>query len=347
MTATLDLRSDTVTRPTPAMRQAMAEALVGDDVYLEDPTVNRLQETTAELFGFEAALFVPTGSMGNQICVKLHTQPGQEVLLDVRAHIYNWELAMPAAFSGVLPRLIQTANGHPTWEQLAAAIQPKTYYRAQTGLVCLENTHNMAGGTIMPVAQFREICEQAHAAGLKVHLDGARIFNAAIALGLPVAELVQGVDSVMFCLSKGLGAPIGSMICGSREFIERARALRKMLGGGMRQVGVLAAAGLVALAESPAKLAVDHENARFIACEIAELPGVLLDPASVVTNIVIADVSGTGMTATTVCERLAYRGVLAGAVSTYEVRFVTHYDVDTVSCRTAVQAMRRVLIDLD
>lgn len=347
MSTTIDLRSDTVTRPTPTMRTAMAEAVVGDDVYLEDPTINRLQEYVATLFGYEASLFVPTGTMGNQICVKLHTQPGQEVILESRAHIYNWEVGMMAAFSGTLPRLIQTKDGQLTWEQIEAVIQPKTYYRAQTALVCLENTHNMAGGTVMSAGDFQEICEQVHAVGLRVHLDGARIFNAAATLNTTVAELTRGADTVMFCLSKGLGAPAGSMILGTRKLIEQARVLRKMLGGGMRQAGILAAAGLVALEESPARLREDHENARMMACEMAEIPGVKVDPDRVVTNIVMADVSETGLTPPTVCERLASRGVLAGAVSGTEIRFVTHYDVNRLSCKTAVQALQRVLVDLD
>ncbi|MBI4747847.1 MAG: aminotransferase class I/II-fold pyridoxal phosphate-dependent enzyme [Acidobacteria bacterium] len=347
MPSTIDLRSDTVTKPSPAMRQAMAEAVVGDDVYFEDPTVNRLQEQVAELFGFEASLFVPSGTMGNQIGLKLHSQPGQEIIVEARSHIYNWEVGMGAAFAGVVPRLFNAEQGQPTWDDIEPLIQPKVYYRAQTAMVCLENTHNMAGGTVMPVETFRHICEQTHAAGLKVHLDGARIFNAATALGVSVAELTRGADSVMFCFSKGLGTPIGSMVVGSREVIDRAIVYRKMLGGSLRQVGVLAAACLVALEESPQNLIHDHENARFLAEEIADLPGISVDPTQVVTNIVIVDVAGTGLTSASVCERLAYRGVLTGPVSPTQIRFVTHRDVDRLSCKTAAQALRRLVTEID
>lgn len=333
----IDLRSDTVTKPTPAMREAMAKAEVGDDVYIEDPTVNHLQERAAELFGFEAALFVPTGTMGNQICVRLHTDLGTEVILDARAHIYNWELGSLAAISGVVPRLIATRDGHPTWDEIAAVIAPPVYYRARTALVCLENTHNMHGGTVCEATRVHEICEKAHEKALKVHIDGARIFNAAAALDTPVRELVKGADSVMFCLSKGLGAPVGSIMCGSREFIEKARVVRKMLGGGLRQVGVLAAAGMIALEDGPAWIAEDHANARRLAEGLSQLDGIGIDAASVKTNIVIFSVEKLGFTAAEFVERLAGAGVLAGAVSAHEVRFVTHHDVSTADCDRAVE----------
>ena len=338
----IDLRSDTVTKPTPAMREAMAKAEVGDDVYIEDPTVNQLQERAAELFGFPAALFVPTGTMGNQICVRLHTQPATEVILDAKSHIYNWELGSLAAISGVVPRLLPTLNGHPTWDEIAEVIAPQVYYRAQTSLICLENTHNMHGGTVCEASRVHEICEKAHEKGLKVHIDGARIFNAAAALDTPVSELVKGADSVMFCLSKGLGAPIGSLICGSREFIEKARVVRKMLGGGLRQVGVLAAAGMIALEDGPAWIAEDHANARRIAESLAKLDGITIDAASVKTNIVIFNVEKFGLTAAQFVERLAGAGVLAGAVSAYEVRFVTHHDVSGNDCERAVEIVAQI-----
>lgn len=333
----IDLRSDTVTKPTPAMREAMAKAEVGDDVYIEDPTVNHLQERAAELFGFEAALFVPTGTMGNQICVRLHTDLGTEVILDAKAHIYNWELGSLAAISGVVPRLIATRDGHPTWDEIAAVIAPPVYYRAKTALLCLENTHNMHGGTVCEAARVHELCEKAHEKGLKVHIDGARIFNAAAALDTPVSELVKGADSVMFCLSKGLGAPVGSIICGSREFIERARVVRKMLGGGLRQVGVLAAAGMIALEDGPGWIAEDHANARRLAEGLSQLDGIAIDPASVKTNIVIFSVEKLGLSAADFSARLAGAGVLAGAVSAHEVRFVTHHDVSSEACHRAVE----------
>ncbi|MGH7927144.1 MAG: threonine aldolase family protein, partial [Candidatus Binatia bacterium] len=235
----IDLRSDTVTKPSPAMRRAMAEAEVGDDVYLEDPTVNQLQQRAAELFDREAALFVPSGSMGNIICIMAQTQMGQEVICEASGHIYNYEMASMSALAGVLPRLVPADDGILSWKTIAPAIREKVYYRPQTALIALENTHNMAGGMVYPTVIAEEICDAAHEAGLKVHLDGARIFNAAAHLSQTVAEITKKFDSVQFCLSKGLGAPVGSMIVSSKDFVARCRVIRKMLGGGMRQVGVL------------------------------------------------------------------------------------------------------------
>ncbi len=324
----IDLRSDTVTKPTPGMRRAMAEAEVGDDVYGEDPTVNRLQERAAELLGFEAALFVPSGTMGNQGAIAVHTRPGQEVILEAQSHIYNVEMATMARFSGVQPRVLVGDRGVITAEQVRAAIRPKLYYLAHTGLVCLENTHNAAGGRIFPLSVAREILEVAHAHGIPVHLDGARIFNAAVALGLPASELARGFDSVMFCLSKGLGAPVGSMLCGSREFIEEARRVRKALGGGMRQAGILAAAGLYALEHHIDRLSEDHENARILAEGLSEIPCLSVTPPE--TNIVLVEIR-RGPTAAELAERLRKRGVLvapAGAgTEARKLRLVTHLDV--------------------
>src|SRR5262249_12796687 len=243
----VDLRSDTVTKPTAEMRRAMAEAEVGDDVYGEDPTVSRLQARVAEIFGREAALFVPTGSMGNLIAIKVWTHHGQEVICEERGHVNQYEMASMSALAGCMPRTARASDGILTWDLVEALIRPKVYYRAQTGLISLENSHNMAGGTVYPPAVSDQICDRAHEAGLPGHLDGARIFNAAVALGRSVAELTHKFDSVMFCLSKGLGAPVGSMLVGSHAFVEKAHVYRKLFGGGMRQVGVLAAAGLVAL----------------------------------------------------------------------------------------------------
>jgi len=270
----IDLRSDTVTKPTQTMRQAMFSAEVGDDVYGEDPTVNKLEQRAAELFAREAAIFVPTGTMGNQIAIKVHTQPGHEVICEERAHIFNWEMASLAAFSGCIVRPLKSADGsgHLDWNDIRPSISPKIYYRAQTGLIVLENTHNMAGGTVSPQGRNQEVTANARAVGLPTHLDGARIFNASVATQKSVAELTQGFDSVMFCLSKGLGAPVGSLLTGSRNFIEKARVYRKALGGGMRQAGILAAAGLIALEQMPARLAEDHANARFLAEGLATLP---------------------------------------------------------------------------
>ncbi|HEX8495212.1 MAG TPA: GntG family PLP-dependent aldolase [Pyrinomonadaceae bacterium] len=341
----IDLRSDTVTKPTPAMRRAMAEAEVGDDVYGEDPTVNRLQERAAEIFGKEAALFVPTGSMGNQIAVKLHTRPGTEVIIEERGHIFNYEMAAMSAISGTLARPVKSQDGSGilSWADIEGALHTGgAYYVAPTGLVALENSHNLAGGSVMPRSRTEEICERAHALKLPVHLDGARIFNASVALNESVAALASPVDSVMFCLSKGLGAPVGSMLLGTRGFIEEARRWRKLLGGGMRQAGVLAAACLVALEETPARLHEDHENAQLLARGLAELPGMSIDPEKVRTNIVIFDVSETRLAADAICARLAERGILASGFGT-SIRMVTHYDVSRADIETALREMKKVI----
>jgi len=338
----VDLRSDTVTKPTRAMRRAMAEAEVGDDVYGEDPTVNRLQARAAEIFGREAALFVPTGSMGNLISIKVWTHHGNEVICEERGHINQYELASMSAIAGCMPRTTAAPDGILSWDLIEPLIRPKIYYRAQTALISLENTHNMAGGSVYPPETVADICDRAHAGGLPVHLDGARIFNAAVALGRSVAELTHKCDSVMFCLSKGLGAPVGSMLVGSREFIEKAHVYRKLFGGGMRQVGVLAAAGLVALEESPQRLHEDHANARYLAEGLAQIPGISVDPKKVQTNIVIFDVRGTGRTAGEICAELAKRKVLAGPTDKFAIRMVTHCDVDRAAIARALAALREI-----
>ena len=339
----VDLRSDTVTKPTAAMRRAMAEAEVGDDVYREDPTVNRLEARAAEIFEREAGLFVPSGTMGNQTAIKVHTQPGREVICEERAHIVNHEMAMMAAFSGVLARTIRAEDGILSWGLIAPQVRGRSDHRARTGLVEIENSSNLAGGSVYPPAVADEICDRTHAAGLPVHLDGARIFNAAVALGRRPAELTRKFDSVMFCLSKGLGAPVGSMLVGSKEFIEEARLVRKMLGGGMRQAGVLAAAGRVALEDSPKRLHFDHDNARFLAEGLAEIPRIQIDPAKVVTNILFLDVSETSLTSFEISKRLAAKGVLANGVTPTTMRMVTHYDVDRAGCERALMVLREVL----
>ena len=341
----IDLRSDTVTKPTEEMREAMMRAEVGDDVYLEDPTVNHLQELAAAMLGKEAALFVPSGTMGNQVCVRLHTEPGQEVITEERSHIYNYEMAAMAAVSGTLARPVRGEDGIPDWASMAAAIRPRSaYYVAQTGLVTLENSHNMAGGAVMPLARIEEICDGAHAQGLPVHLDGARIFNAAIALGCEAKEIAHPVDSVMFCLSKGLGAPIGSLIAGKRDFINRALAVRRMFGGSMRQVGVIAAAGIVALEKMTKRLAEDHENAQLLARGLAEIPGVQIDPEKVPTNILVFDIAGTGMSTSDLSAKLKEHEVLANGISPREMRMVTHKDVSRGDCETALQVLKEVLM---
>jgi len=338
----IDLRSDTVTKPTPAMRRAMAEAEVGDDVYGEDPTVNRLEERAAEIMGKEAALFVPSGTMGNTIAVKLHTRHGQEVICEARSHVFNYELAMMAWFAGCVPRPIQAEHGILTWRLIEPHIRPLGPHWAPTGLIVLENTHNMAGGTVYPPDVFREICDRAHALGLRVHLDGARLFNAATFLGCPVHELARGADTVMFCLSKGLGAPVGSLLVGSRDAIAEARLYRKRLGGGMRQAGVLAAAGLIALEQMPARLHEDHRNARLLAQALAEMPGVTI-PHPVQTNIVIMDISATGISAPDLSARLKTQGLLINPTGSHQLRLVTHYDVSETDCVRAIEIIRETL----
>lgn len=338
----VDLRSDTVTKPTPEMRQAMAEAEVGDDVYGEDPTLNRLEQRAAEMFEREAALFVPTGSMGNLICIRMHCDHGNEVICESRAHIANYEMASMAAIAGCLARTIPSDDGPLSWCQIEPAIRPKIYYYAQTGLIALENTHNMAGGTVLSPAVQEEICDQAHARGLPVHLDGARIFNAAVALNQSVAEITRKVDSIMFCVSKALGAPVGSLILGTRGFIERARVYRKMFGGGMRQAGVLAAAALVALEKTPPLLVEDHRRAQRLAEALGEIPGIRVIH-KVQTNIVIFDVSGTGQEAGAIADRLKEHGVLVGALNPQTIRLVTHYDVSEEGVERTLRALRAVV----
>lgn len=339
----IDLRSDTVTRPTPAMRKAMAEAVVGDDVYQEDPTVNLLEQRAAEVTGKEAAIFVPSGCMGNTIGLKVNTEHGQEIICDSRSHVMNYELAMAAWFTGCLCRTIPTSNGILTWEQIKREIRGVSPHWSPTGVVEIENSHNMGGGTVYTKEAIDEICDGTHAAGLRVHMDGARLFNAATAVGRPVRELVEKVDTVMFCLSKGLGAPVGSMLAGPREAIDKARLYRKRLGGGMRQAGVLAAAGVLALEESPKLLAADHANAKWMAEQLASMPGIKIDPAAVVTNIVIFDVTGTGKTSSELTALFQDRGVLINGIDAGRMRIVTHFDVNRAACEKAAEVMRHVL----
>jgi threonine aldolase len=334
----IDLRSDTVTRPSTEMRAAMAAAEVGDDVYGEDPTVNLLERRAAEVFGREAALFVPTGTMGNQIAIRLLTQPGQEVIAESRAHILDWEMATTAVFSGCLVRAVEAERGILTWKHIELNIYARGAFRAATGLIEIENTANLAGGGCTPVPVLEEIWAGAKEKKLPTHLDGARIFNAAVALGADVQALTRGFDTVMFCLSKGLGAPVGSMLTGSAELMDSARLFRKALGGGMRQAGVLAAAGLIALEQGPKRLHEDHANARFLAEVLAKLDGVEIDLDAVETNIVIFKL-GEGRKAADLTARLKARGVLMSAVGPSSVRLVTHLDVDHAACVKAAEVM--------
>ncbi len=338
MSAIIDLRSDTVTRPTLEMRAAMAAAEVGDDVYGEDPTVNLLERRAAQVFGREAALFVPTGTMGNQIAIRLLTQPGQEVIAESRAHILDYEMATTAVFSGCLIRAVPAEGGILTWKHIEPAISPYGGFRAATGLIEIENTANLAGGRCTRLELLEEIWGEAKTRKLPTHLDGARIFNAAVALGVDVKVLTRGFDTVMFCLSKGLGAPVGSMLVGSAELMARARIYRKALGGGMRQAGVLAAAGLIALEDGPARLAEDHVNARLLAEALKYIEGVAIDLEAVETNIVIFRLTA-GKGAAGLVTRLKERGVLAGAFGPDAIRLVTHRDVSRGQCIDAAEAL--------
>jgi threonine aldolase len=339
MDTAIDLRSDTVTRPTPGMRQAMAAAEVGDDVFGEDPTVNHLQARAASLLGFEAALFVPSGTMGNAVGLRVLGEPGEEVLADDRSHVIQYELAGMAVLSGLIPRAIQTSDGRLSPEAIAGALKPKAYYRSDQAVVVLENTHNLAGGTVYSVEEMRAAIGAARAAGLKVHVDGARIWNAAVALGVAPRDLLAGADTAMVCLSKGLCAPVGSLLVGSRERIEKARRVRKQLGGGMRQAGILAAAGIVALESMIPRLAEDHDNARLLAEALARGRDVRVAPVR--TNIVVAALRGRS--APEVVSALAKRGVLTTAMDSTTLRAVTHHDVSSEDCRRAAAILEQTL----
>ena len=343
MSELIDLRSDTVTRPSAQMRAAMAAAEVGDDVYGEDPTVNLLERRAAELFGREAALFVPTGTMGNQIAIRLLTQPGQEVIAESRSHILDWEMATTAVFSGCLVRAVFADRGILTRKHIEPAIYARGAFRAATGLIEIENTANLAGGGCTSVSVLEEIWAGAKERKLPTHLDGARIFNAAVALGVDVKALTRGFDTVMFCLSKGLGAPVGSMLTGSAELMDQARLFRKALGGGMRQAGVLAAAGLLGLEQGPKRLHEDHANARFLAEALSHVDGVEIDLDSVETNIVIFKLKGGPdqhvESAKDLTARLKARGILMSAVGPNTVRLVTHLDVDRAACVRAAEVL--------
>jgi threonine aldolase len=332
----IDLRSDTVTKPSPAMRRAMTDADVGDDVFEEDPTVRRLEEKVAEIVGFPAALFTPSGTMANQIAMRILAPPGTEVLMEERSHPFHFEMAGMAALSGLLPRPIASADGILRADAVLAAIQPDVSYKPRSSLLVVENTHNLWGGRVYRRAQIDPLLAAARTARLAAHLDGARLWNAAVAAGESEQELARGFDSVTVTFSKGLGAPIGSAVLGSESFAKEARRIRKLFGGGMRQVGVLAAPAILALGNR-GRLAEDHARAKRLAQAIADLPGVRLDPSAVETNIVIFDVAD----ATSFIARLKENGVLAAGVSRTTVRLVTHLDVDDAGIEQAIEAIRR------
>ena len=324
----IDLRSDTVTRPSEGMRRAMAEAEVDDDILSGDPTTTRLQQTAARMFGKEAALLMPSATMANLVALKAHTLPGQEVICSDSAHIIHYEGASMAWVAGLLPRPIPAPEGYITAAQVEAAIRPDTFYTPSTGLIELENPMNDPGGRVFPQNHVDDICDLAHSRGLPVHLDGARIFNAAIVAGADVKRLARTCDSVCFCLSKNLGAPAGTLLLGARTFIAQARGLRQALGGGMRQTGILAAAGLYALEHNVERLAEDHANARLLAEGLARIGGIALDLETVETNMVYFDPTGTGLSVDDFVGRLGERGVLTLAAGPASIRFVTHLDVD-------------------
>ena len=338
----IDLRSDTVTKPSPAMREAMAHAEVGDDVFGEDPTVNRLQEVAARLLGKEAALFVPSGTMGNQLSVRLHTKPGDEIIVEAGAHVVRYESGAAAGLSGVQTRWLPGTRGILEVDEIEAAIRPPDYHNPPTTLICLENTHNRGGGTIYPLATIKAIRKVAEARGIATHLDGARLFNAVVATAVPAAEYARHFETVTFCLSKGLGAPVGSLICADQERVVKLRRLRKMFGGGMRQAGIIAAAGLYALEHNIARLAEDHAHAKRLAETLAALPGVRINPAHVETNIVVFDISETRRRAEEVLALLKAEGLLLVPFSPTTLRAVTHLDVSRDQIEQACAILKKV-----
>jgi threonine aldolase len=339
----IDLRSDTVTRPTPAMRAAMAQAEVGDDVMGEDPTVNRLQERVADLLGKEAALFVPSGTMSNQLCVKAHTQPGDEILCEATCHVYNYEGGAPAVLSGVTCRTLEGDYGILDLSQLEDKVRKVDDHEVRTRLVALENTHNRGGGRVYPLEKIEAISAWARPLGLAMHLDGARLWNAVVASGIPAEEWCRHFDSVSVCFSKGLGAPIGSALAGPRDFIVRARRIRKMLGGGMRQAGIAAAAALYALDHHVERLAVDHRHARLISHVIADTPGLRLDPPEVETNLVWFEVDAEWGSAEELTASLKEKGVLVQSVGAHVVRACTHLDVSLAQAERAAETIRQAV----
>jgi threonine aldolase len=338
----IDLRSVTVTRPTAGMRAAMAAAEVGDDVFRDDPTINRLEERVAVLLGKEAALFVPSGTMSNQICVKTHTQPGDEILCDVDCHIYNYEAGGPAVLSGVMCRTLDGDWGVLDVAQLADKIRPDNEHLVRTRLVCLENTHNRGGGRVYPLDKIRAIAEWARRNGLSLHLDGARLWNAIVVTGIPAATWASHFDTVSVCFSKGLGAPVGSALAGPKAFVARARKVRKLFGGGMRQAGILAAAALYALDHHINRLAEDHANAQVIARAIAETPGLALAPERVETNLIWFNVAPETGTAADVASRLRERGVLVHTAGPQRLRACTHLDVSAAMAARTAELLRKV-----
>ena len=339
----IDLRSDTVTKPSREMREAMFAAEVGDDVYGEDPIVNRLQERVAEILGKEAALFVPSGVMSNQLAIKTQTQPGDEVIVEGESHIFNFETAGAAFLSNVQLCPVKGKSGILNAEQVTHAIRSKVYYNPITSLVCLENTHNKAGGTIYPLEEIQKIHELAGDRKLSLHLDGARLWNASVASGIPPKEYAKYFDTVSVCFSKGLGAPVGSALTGTRKIIESARKYRKIFGGGMRQVGILAAGALFALEHNIERLKEDHDKAKWLAKELSNLPGINLDLTSVQTNIIIFNIDGRSESAEEIISKLKGNGVLISEMGISALRAITHLDVSMEQIKRASVTIKSIL----
>ncbi len=343
MATLIDLSSDTATRPSTEMRAFMMQAPVGDEQKQEDPTVNALQERVAALLGKEAALFVPSATMANEIAVKVHTRPGDEVILDRTAHLVHAEAGGPAVLSGVMLYTVQGVRGVFTAQQVEEAIRRDDPHQPRTRLVSVEQTSNLGGGTVWPLAALRAVAQVAHRRQLRTHMDGARLMNAVVASGVPADEQARGYDSVTFCLTKGLGCPVGALVAGDREFIREARRYKQLFGGAMRQAGIIAAAGLYALDHNVDRLAEDHANAKLLARGLAEIPGVTLDLEHVETNMVFFDVAQTGLTAQDVVDRLLAHGVRMGAVGRTLIRAVTHLDVSRTDVERAVAVAQEVL----
>lgn len=339
----IDLRSDTVTRPSKAMREAMANAEVGDDVYGEDPTVNALQKKCAEITGKEAALYVTSGCMANQLAVKSQTNPGDEIIVEAESHILNYETAAPAFISNVQVWPVQGVNGVFTAEQVKKYIRPKAYYFPKTALICVENTHNRAGGTIFPIDEIKRISELAQSEGIKMHMDGARIFNAYVETGIPVSGYAEHVNSISFCFSKGLGAPVGSILCSDAETIAKAHKFRKIIGGGMRQAGILAAAALYALENNVERLREDHKKAKFFAEEISKLNEIEIDLSTVHTNILIFRVKRSDKEIDIFKSALKDKGVLISDGSYGSLRAVFHLDVSMEQAKEALEIFKSLL----
>ncbi len=339
MAKTIDLRSDTVTKPTEEMIQAMHSAEVGDDVYGEDPTINQLEKLAADKVGMEAAVFVPSGTMGNQISVMAHTERGDEVVMESESHIYYYEVGGLAVLSGIQPYLVQGEHGILNSEKIERGLRTKNIHFPRTSLICLENSSNRGGGTVYPLQNLADIQALATARGLKIHMDGARVFNAAVALDVDVKEITKYVDSIMFCLSKGLCAPVGSMVAGKKEWVDKARKWRKMLGGGMRQAGIIAAAGIVSLEKMVDRLAEDHENARMLAQGLAALPGIHVDMDTIQTNIVAFSIADTPYSPAELCMKLKEQSVLANPIDATRIRMVTHHGITADDIQSTLSAI--------